>query len=60
MLKSLLTLQFIVILLFSVCAGGRAELHLFDLSCENLSNPVGIATESPGMMLVNMPFNATG
>lgn len=61
MLKSLLTLQFIVVLLFPGFAAGMAELHLFDLSCENLSNPLGIAAVSPGLSWkIRSEINETG
>jgi alpha-L-rhamnosidase len=49
MLKSLMTLQLIAVLLFPGYAVEPFKIKVVDLSCENLTNPLGIATASPGM-----------
>ena len=49
MLKSSLTLLVLFFLFLPVWADARQEKTLYDLRCENLSNPLGIATTIPGL-----------
>ncbi len=49
MLRSILTLQFIIVLFFSGHSAGKNDIRLFNLSCENLVNPLGIGTVSPAL-----------
>ena len=49
MLRSILTLHFYLLMLFSGFSATRPELVIRDLRCENLTNPLGIATTIPGL-----------
>ena len=49
MLRLLLNLPVIFLFLFSGCTNQKQELAITDLRCENLTNPLGIATTTPGL-----------
>ena len=48
-IKSFLNFQILLFLLFTGCAGNKQQAVIYDLRCENLTNPLGIATTTPGL-----------
>ena len=49
MLRLLFYLPVIILFLFSGCATRKADLKITGLRCENLTNPLGIGTTTPGL-----------
>lgn len=50
MLKPIFTLQLVIILITGAgCSKHNARVTLYDLRCENLTDPLGIGTRDPGL-----------
>ena len=49
MFKLFFCLQIFLLIGFSAFSSGQEKLSLYDLHCEGLTNPFGIATIKPGL-----------